>query len=124
MPLDALVERFAPPSSDVALAAAAYVPTLRTSAAVEVVVRATFQSAGNVAAAEVPVPWKFCVYAVPVGIGIAAIADYQDANAAVAASMNRRKFIPIAFLRGVADEWPRIAAPRPSVKGYSDYMGT
>jgi hypothetical protein len=54
MPLPAELERLAPPRSDVAVVAAAYVPTVRTTAGLS-----TLKVAGSVAVAVVPMPSKF-----------------------------------------------------------------
>jgi hypothetical protein len=56
MPLDADVDRFAPPASEVAVNAEANVPTVRTVAGLS-----TLKFAGSPAVAEVPIASKFCV---------------------------------------------------------------
>jgi hypothetical protein len=67
--LDALLERLAPPASEVAVTAVANVPTVRT-----VVGLSTLKPEGSVAVADVPMPSKFCVYGVLVDSAICAIA--------------------------------------------------
>jgi hypothetical protein len=90
MPLLADVPRFAPPSSAVVVPAALNVPTFLTSAAVEVVVRSTRKSAGNVAVAVVPIPSKFCVAGADVDSEIAAWRTTKSAaTAAVQATSVR-----------------------------------
>jgi hypothetical protein len=56
--------------------AAAKVPTVRTVEGLS-----TFQSVGNVAVADVPIPSKFCVYAVDVDKDIAAKTTATDIKA-------------------------------------------
>jgi hypothetical protein len=67
--LPAELERLAPPRSEVAVTAAAYVPTVRTTAGLS-----TRKVAGSVAVAVVPMPSKFWVYGVLVESAICAIA--------------------------------------------------
>jgi len=61
IPLDAVVERLAPPTCVVVVPAAEKVPTLRTSEDVDVADRSTLKFAGRVAVAEVPVALKSSV---------------------------------------------------------------
>src|SRR6266436_1788388 len=77
MPLAADVDRLAPPARAVVVPAAAYVPTVRTA-----VSASALKSAGRVeavvAVAGIPIPSKFCVYAVEVDRDIAAKTTATD----------------------------------------------
>src|SRR4051812_31810593 len=69
MPLEAVADRLAPPTSEVAESAALKVPTVLTAACLS-----TLKSAGRVAAATVPMPSKFCTAGAPVDNEMAAYA--------------------------------------------------
>src|SRR5215218_5853724 len=69
MPLPAVVLRFAPPATVVAVPAAVNTPGVRT---VAVDVRSTRKSAGSVAVADVPMASNVCTYGEPVGMETAA----------------------------------------------------
>jgi hypothetical protein len=90
MPLAALVDKLAPPALAVVVPAAAKVPIVRTAASAS-----ALKSVGRVEAvvafAGMPMPSKFCVYAVEVDKDMAAYTIKTDDKAASAIAANRTK---------------------------------